>query len=221
MVDKVPKDITAGTANRGSTVHASDADIVGILSRGHLEEDISRIQAAVHLFDTGVAYLADDIVLATGTFSRANKATGPGAFVPADWDSILADQQTRTLVTLTANQVVSASTDTDITNLTFTMPTVTGKFALVIFNINWFPSQNDKDVVFRVSDGGSIQFSVAAQAGQSSDYAGIRWTYVAAMNGQIVKAVIAKGGGNDESATITIIGATDPASTMQVLELGG
>jgi len=316
MVDKVPKEITPAIANRGSTVHASDASTVGILSRGHLEEDISRVQSAILAFSATNDYKIGDLVIEAGTNYRANQAITASAFTLSEWDivtpknsaelaSILSDEtgsgaavfatsptlvtpdlgtpasgvltnmtdlpvsgladgtdgelitwdasgvadtvavgtvdhvltsngagaaptfqdaggtQTRTNITLTSDQAITATGDTDITGLTVTLPTVTGKFAIITFNINFSPDLNAKDALFKVSDNASIVNVFTSHLGVGGQLDGIRITYIASMAGQVVKAICNRDGGSDPTTTITILGFTPDGyqSSMQVLEL--
>ena len=219
MVDKLPVDLTAGTANRGSLVHASDADIAGVLSRAHLEEDISRVQSAVLAFNTSNTYKTGDFVLESTITYRAANANGPGAFTVSDWIKV-SESQERINVTNLADQAITATGDTDIVGLTVTLENEPGEHSLVIFNINYTPNQNDKDVMFRVSDNAVAVNDYAKFAGEGGDRQSVRITYIAESLGQVVKAVCARDGGTDPSGTITILGATVPPTSMQVLELG-
>jgi hypothetical protein len=154
--------------------------------------------------------------VAVGTADQVLTSNGVGA-APTFQDG---PAQTRTNIVLTVDQAVSVGGDTDITNFTITLPTVTGKFALILFNINYSASQNDKDCMFRISDNAVIVEDIGQQLGQN-DIGGLRMSYVAQMNGQVVKAVIDIDGGIDPAGTVTILGLTADGreSTMQVLEL--
>jgi len=219
MVDKTPKQITAGTANRGSLIHASDADTAGILSRAHLEEDISRVQSAALAFSAANAYKIGDFVVEATVLFRAALANGPGAFTASDWVAI-SETQTLTNVTLAADQLINTIGDQDITNLTTTLSTTTGKHALVIFNINYDPGTSDRDVVFRVSDNAVITNSFVEFVGKNNTLQGITITYIAELNGQVVKAVCAIDGGDNPVASITVQGLTaGRRSSMQVFEI--
>jgi len=156
--------------------------------------------------------------VATGAAFQVLTSNGAGAAPTFQTPS---GTQTLTNTTLTVDQAVTATGNTDITGLTVTLPTVTSKHALITFNINWFPSQNDKDVVFKVSDNAVIVNDYTRAAGQSDDFSGTTITYSALMNGQVVKAVIDRDGGNDAAGTITIKGLTANGNetSMQVLEL--
>jgi len=219
MVDKVPKDITPGTANRGSLIHASDADTAGILSRAHLEEDISRVQSAALAFSAAVAYKVGDFVVEATVLYRAALANGPGAFTASDWVAI-SEVQTRTNTTLAADQLINTIGDNDITGLTVTLPTASGKHAIIAFNINYLSGENDKDLVFKVSDNAVITNEFSQFGGKAGDLQGITYTYVATLAGQIVKAVVALDGGADPISDITIQGLTaGRRSSMQTLEI--
>ncbi len=219
MVDKTPKQITAGTANRGSFIHASDADTPGILSRGHLEEDISRVQSAVNSFSAANSYLIGDIVLQAGVVFRAILDNGPGAFTGSDWAAIT-EVQTRINTTLVADQLINTLGDVDITGLTVTLGTATGKHALIVFNVNYLSGENDRDLVFRVSDNGVIVNSYSSFGGKANDLSGITFSYIAELNGQIVKAICAIDGGLDPISDITVQGLTAlRQSSMQTLEI--
>jgi len=219
MVDKLPVDLTAGTANRGSLVHASDNDIAGVLSRAHLEEDISRVQSAVLAFNTANTYKTGDFVVEATVTYRAANANGPGDFTSSDWIKI-SDTQERINVTNLSDQTITATGDTDIVGLTVTLENDPGEHSIIIFNINYFVSQNDKDMMFRVSDNAVIVNDFARFAGESSELESVRITYIAESLGQVVKAVCARDGGTDPPGSITILGATAPSTSMQVLELG-
>ena len=86
MVDKTPAQITPGTANRGSTVHASDKG-QGDLSRGHTEEDISRLQSAINTYQATLTYNIGDIIKEQSLFFRCITAiTVPELFTLAKWE---------------------------------------------------------------------------------------------------------------------------------------
>lgn len=87
MVGLLPKQITPGSANRGSVVHSSDADIPGILSRRHTEEAISRLQSAFNLYDASLTYNLGDVVVEAGVrYSNTTPIITPEAFNPVNWN---------------------------------------------------------------------------------------------------------------------------------------
>ena len=61
MSDKLPYQITPGTPNDDSVVHASDAD-VSDLSRSHNERGISRLQGTAPAYSSSKTYALNDIV---------------------------------------------------------------------------------------------------------------------------------------------------------------
>jgi len=218
MVDKLPVDLTAGTANRGSLVHASDADIVGVLSRAHLEEDISRVQSAVLAFSNLVVYKTGDFVLESDITFRAANANGPGAFTASDWIAI-SEIQELVNVTNLANQTITAAGNTDIVGMTTTLENEPGSHAIITFNINLEPLDDDKDVMFRVSDNAVIVNDYARITGKKNGFTGIRITYVAELLGQVVKAVCDRTGGDNPNGNVIILGATAPSTSFQALSL--
>jgi len=69
MVDKTPVQIAPGTPDRGSVVHATQFS--NSFSRGHLEEDISRLQSAVKDYNAStLGYDEGDFVLFEGLTYR-------------------------------------------------------------------------------------------------------------------------------------------------------
>lgn len=81
----VPANIFPGTVVRGSVVHASEGGSATD-SRGHLEEEISRLQSALNNYNTGLTYDVGDLVLESGSGYRCITAvTIPEAFDPAKW----------------------------------------------------------------------------------------------------------------------------------------
>lgn len=88
MVDKTPAQITSGTANDASVVHASDATLTN-LSRSHTERDISRLQGTAPLFSASKTYAVNDLVTESGIVYRNIVAIAvPAAFNPTDWQAI-------------------------------------------------------------------------------------------------------------------------------------
>lgn len=86
MVDKLPFQITSGTANRGSTIHSSDAG-QGNLSRSHTEEDISRLQSAVNVYQATLTYNIGDLVKEGNLFWRNITAiVTPELFNQTKWE---------------------------------------------------------------------------------------------------------------------------------------
>lgn len=84
MVDKVPGDISPGNASVGSKIHATQAD--NLLSRSHLEEDISRLQSAVQLYSNSRTYEVGDLVRLTNiTYECKTAVTVPGIFDINKW----------------------------------------------------------------------------------------------------------------------------------------
>jgi len=218
MVDKLPVDLTAGTANRGSLVHASDDDIVGVLSRAHLEEDISRVQSAVLAFSNLVVYKTGDFVLESDITFRAANANGPGDFTASDWIAV-SESQELVNVTNLADQTITAAGDTDIVGMTTTLDNDPGHHAIITFNINLEPFDDDKDVMFRVSDNAVIVNDYARITGKKNGFAGITITYVAELLGQVVKAICARDGGDNPNGNVIILGATAPSTSFQALSL--
>ena len=85
MVDKTPAGIIAGSANRGSVVHASDASL-GDLSRSHTEEGISRLQSAIRDYDAALTYEVGDLVREVGfNWICITQITVPEAFDTDKW----------------------------------------------------------------------------------------------------------------------------------------
>ncbi len=91
MADKLPKDITPGTPNDNSVVHASDAD-VSDLSRSHAERDISRLQGAAPIYDATKTYNVSDLVTETNiTYRNITAIAVPEVFNPVKWKDIDGD----------------------------------------------------------------------------------------------------------------------------------
>ena len=88
MVDKTPAELIAGSASRGSIVHASDNGL-GDLSRGHSEEDISRLQSAINLYSITLTYNIGDFVKQGDFFYRCIVAVvSPEAFDINKWEFV-------------------------------------------------------------------------------------------------------------------------------------
>jgi hypothetical protein len=74
-----PGEIQSGSASRGSKIHATQAD--NSLSRSHLEEDISRLQSAVHAFSTTLHYNIGDLIVENNVVYRCTtNVDDPGTF---------------------------------------------------------------------------------------------------------------------------------------------
>ncbi len=85
MVDKLPFQITPGTANDDSVVHASDAD-VSDLSRSHTERDISRLQSSMPEYSASKTYAVGDMQSEQKIMWRCVIAiTVPEAFDQGKW----------------------------------------------------------------------------------------------------------------------------------------
>lgn len=114
MVDKTPAQITPGTANDDSVVHASDASLAD-LSRSHTERDISRLQGDAPLFQVTKTYIINDLVTQNDIVYR-NIVAIPvaGAFDPTDWEPV-ATPNRFTVGSATDASTVFASSDDDAT----------------------------------------------------------------------------------------------------------
>lgn len=138
MVDKLPHELTSGISNRGSTVHASDKTNTN-LSRGHTEEDISRLQSAVKAFDASFTYKVGDLVLQGGIERRCiTTITVPAPFNPAEWTDIQVagisfNGTPFTITVTTADTLVPATnagwvSDSNTSGFTLASGPVTGLF---------------------------------------------------------------------------------------------
>jgi len=88
MADLVPANINPGTPNRGSVVHASQGGSP-TNSRGHVEEDISRLQSAVNDFNMALTYGIGDFVRESGIINiNTTAVTIPAAFNQLEWDAL-------------------------------------------------------------------------------------------------------------------------------------
>lgn len=114
MVDKTPAQITSGTANDDSVVHASDASLAN-LSRSHTERDISRLQGDAPLFQVTQTYIINDLVTQNDIVYRNIVAIAvPGAFDKTDWEPV-ATPNRFTTGTPSDTSTVFASEDDDPT----------------------------------------------------------------------------------------------------------
>lgn len=114
MVNKTPIQITSGTANDDSVVHASDA-AVSDLSRSHKERDISRLQGTAPLFSASKTYAVNDLVTESGIVYRNIVAiVVPAAFDGADWVRI-SPIDISCKATKTTDQAIPRITTTTIT----------------------------------------------------------------------------------------------------------
>lgn len=85
MADKLPFQITSGTPNDDSVVHASDADNSD-LSRSHNERGISRLQGTAPNYSASKTYNVNDIVEENGIVYRNTTSIGtPEAFDRSKW----------------------------------------------------------------------------------------------------------------------------------------
>lgn len=135
MSAKIPADITPGTANDGSKVHASDANVSN-LSRSHDERDISRLQSAIKDYSASKTYEVDDLVFDNGTEYRCiTQITVPESFDPAKWVSIGSGDVVGP-ASSTANQIAKFldATGKEITNSVVQIDAL-GRFTSVL-NIN-------------------------------------------------------------------------------------
>ncbi len=88
MTNKTPKDITLGTANDNSVVHASDATISN-LSRSHVERDISRLQGTSPTYSSSKTYNVNDLTTETGIEYRCITPITTGeTFTPGKWSTV-------------------------------------------------------------------------------------------------------------------------------------
>lgn len=116
MVDKLPKDITPGTPNDSSVIHASDAD-VSDLSRSHNERDISRLQGTAPAYDNTKIYNIGDLVTEVNvTYRNITAITTPESFNPTKWKdidgpTIPAEIESEALLGLVSDQVVLVAGD--------------------------------------------------------------------------------------------------------------
>jgi len=87
----VPANITAGTPSRGSIIHASE-DGSATNSKGHLEEDISRLQSAAREYSASLTYGIGDFVQESNTvYINTTAITTPEAFTVSKWEAFLSD----------------------------------------------------------------------------------------------------------------------------------
>lgn len=89
MVDKTPAELIAGSASRGSVVHASDNGL-GDLSRKHTEEDISRLQSAINDYSNLLTYNIGDLIKSPEGFYYRNitAVVTPEVFDENKWEFI-------------------------------------------------------------------------------------------------------------------------------------
>ena len=97
MADKLPFQITPGTPNDNSVVHASDAD-VSDLSRSHDERDISRLQGTAPTYDSSKTYNVNDLVffdsgvpMGEQVFINKTAIVTPEAFNISKWRMFIID----------------------------------------------------------------------------------------------------------------------------------
>ena len=120
MVDKVPGDITAGTASDDSKVHATQAD--NSLSRAHTERGISRLQGTAPDYSASKTYALNDIITQDDAVFRCTIAiTIPEVFNASKWQSISSsvhESQWKepVLLTTTTNITLSGVQSVDGTN---------------------------------------------------------------------------------------------------------
>lgn len=215
--DLTPKDLPFATGNRDSIVHSSDAETVGILSKGHSEADISRTQPATNPFNNLFIYKEFDLVLQGGVTFRAVADNGPSAFTPADWKSIEVVQDLFN-DTLIADQTIAIAGDQDITGLTTTLSNSPGKHANIVFNVNFEPGSSDRDLSFGVSDDGVITNRYAQYGGKNNTVTSVSIPYWTELLGQVVKLTVDIQGGLQNNNDIRIFGLSVPASSIQVIE---
>ena len=88
MADKLPFQITPGTPNDDSVVHASDAD-ESDLSRSHNERGISRLQGTSPAYSSSKTYNINDIVEESENVYRCTVAIGtPETFDRSKWNLV-------------------------------------------------------------------------------------------------------------------------------------
>jgi hypothetical protein len=171
-----PGEIAVNTANR--QLHLGDA-AAGTLGA-------PKAMIAIRYFDTAAQYVTNDFVVNGTSLFRAKNATGPGAFVAADWAMMVgvidpqyvakAGDVMSGMLTLPAT---APSVGTHATNKTYVDNLVALKSSVIVSDVKPSPDPIDSTLWYctldgqlyiRYNDGNSTTWVIAAPQPDSSNY---------------------------------------------------
>jgi hypothetical protein len=171
-----PGEITVNTANRQIAVGDAASATLGA----------PKALIAIRFFDTAAQYVTNDFVVNSSTLYRANKPTGPGAFVAADWQMMVGAIDPQYVAkagdTMTGMLQLPATVPTlgvHATNKTYVDNLVALKSSVLVSDVRptpdpidstlWYNTR-DGQLYIRYNDGNSVAWVIAAPQPDSSNY---------------------------------------------------
>ena len=171
-----PGEITVNTANRQIAVGDAASATLGS----------PKALIAIRFFDIAAQYFTNDFVVNGTALYRANKPTGPGAFVAADWQMMVGTIDPQYVAkagdVMTGSLSLPATAPTagvHATNKTYVDNLVALKSSVLVSDVRptpdpidstlWYNTR-DGQLYIRYNDGNSVAWVIAAPQPDSSNY---------------------------------------------------